>query len=348
MGAYVNFYNWLIRKLWEQRGEAGASEGEFTKEELEILGEDTGEEEEPASGEAGEEEEPGEGEAGEEEEGESGEDAEEEETAVPQSRFDEVYGQAKESQRKLDLLQRLGPDEYYKIYPDEKPKTEGSRGAEKTTITEPVQDRVLSFQESQAMIIDGGEHHGQTLGELYKENPIAAQDIYLNYRDEQRAAIEQKKASAATQKQVIETELNEFSGGIAKQMFEKELDALSDGEAKKVDEVITSVMDWMEKSGRFHYKLEDAFMIMNKDDLLAGAKSDGAKALIKQLKVGSTPSVKANKGSGGKKTGYEAYGSMSRDELAAKVDDMSDAEFVTFSNKAPQSLKDKFGDIPWV
>jgi hypothetical protein len=345
MGVLKRFFGWTIRLLREQRGEAG--EGEFTKEELEILGEDTGEEEEPGKGvQEEEQEEPGEG--VQEEEGEQGEAAEEDEGAVPQARFDEVYGQSKENERKLDLIKRLGPDEYYKLYPDEKPDAQGSRGDEKTTITEPAQDRVLSFQEVQGMVIDGGAYDGRTLGDLYKDNPIAAQDIYLNYRDEQRAAIDKKNASAEAIRQAAEEETNAFTTSIAKQMFEKDIDALSAEESKKVEKIVLDVMDWINQPGHYGYKLEHAFLIMHKDDLLAGAKSDGAKALVKQLKGGSTPSVKANKGSGGKKTGYEAYEEMDRNQLAARIEGMTDAEFEKFSANAPQSLKDKLEDIPWV
>lgn len=332
--------------------------GDFTAEELSILGEEPPEEtvEQPPADDQGgaaaeAEKEPVEGEpkgdeppAGDEPAGEA-----EDEQPVPQARFNEVYGQAKEAQRKLDLFKRLGPDEYYKIYPDEAPKpaANAAKPDRTATVGQPAADRVLSFSEAQNMIIDGGRYDGQRLGDVYKEDPIAASDIYLNYRDEQKTAIESAKATEASRKQEIETELNQFSGSIAKQMFAKEPSALTESEAKKVDDVVVTVLDWMEQTGRYRYKLEDAFMIMSKDDLLAAAKSEGAKAIINQLKGGSTPSVKSNKGSGGRKSGFEAYESMSRDQMATRIADMSDAEFQSFSNKAPQSLKDKFSDIAW-
>lgn len=198
------------------------------------------------------------------------------------------------------------------------------------------------------MVIQGGKYDGQTLGELYKEDPVAAQDIYLNYRDEQKDAISQKKDKAEKIKQETDAELDSFSSGIAKDLFEKEdVSSLTPDEGKKVDEVVNSVLDWMDQTGRFHYKLEDAFMIMNKDDLIAGAKSDGAKALIKNLKEGSTPSIKANKGTGGKKIGYEAYGEMTQEEMASKIDAMGDVEYESFRKNAPKSLKDKYPGVDW-
>jgi hypothetical protein len=343
----LNFIRWSIRLLRDQRGEAGE---EFTPEELAILGET--DESAEGTGETQETESTTEGEGTEAEseteqttEAEGAEEttATEEAGTVPQDRFDKVYGESKESQRKLDLMTRLGREEYYKVYPDEKP-----HGADDLARMGPKYDRVTRFSDAQSMVIEGGQYAGMTLGEVYKTDPMAAQDMYLDYRDDQRSASDKRATDASVQKTAVETELTDFSAGIAKEMFEKESDALSTEEGTKVDGVVQTVIDWMEKSGRFNYKLEDAYLIMNKDDLLAGAKSDGAKALVAQLKAGSTPAIQANKGSAGRPSGYAAYESMDRNELASKIESMTDAQFTTFSKDAPQSIKDKFSEIPWV
>jgi hypothetical protein len=270
-----------------------------------------------------------------------------------QNRINKLTLDSKESQRKLDLMTRLGREGYYKVYPDEKP------AAAATPDLKPKEDRAIRFSDAQSMVIDGGQYAGMTLGDVYKTDPMAAQDMYLDYRDEQRASIDRKAADESERLTESQTELNSFSAGIAKEMFDKtttfKFEAsgnmssadLSVDENSKVQGFVRSLMDWMDETNRGGNSLSDALYLMTRDDQIADAKSDGAKALVAQLKAGSTATVKANKGSGGKKSGYDAYESLDRDGLAAKIEGMSDAAFVKFSKDAPQSIKDKFADIPW-
>lgn len=330
---------------------------EFTAEELEILGEaepqdegpETPETDEEAAGEAeGQETETEQSTDDETEAGEAEEESEEEaeeQGPVPQDRFNQVYGRAKETERKLDLLKRLGPEEYYKVYPDERPADSGGDKPGEGDVTEQPANRVPTFSECQSMTIQGGAYDGQTLGDLYRTDPMAATDMYLAYRDEQRDAIAAKAADEEKVKQEAAAEIDAFESKLAVEMFGKEKAQLGTDESKKIEAAVDSIQSWMQEQDGWGYKLEHAWLIMNHEKLLAGAKSEGAKAFANQLKGGSTPSVRANRGSGGKKTGFEAYEQMSRNELAATIEGMSDSQFAAFEAKAPQSLKDKYPDI---
>ena len=79
----------------------------------------------------------------------------EDDAPVPLKRFNKVYGEMKTQTEKFDLYKRLGPDKYYDIYPDEKPKEE------------PAPEVPASISEAASMVINGGPYDGQTLGDSF-------------------------------------------------------------------------------------------------------------------------------------------------------------------------------------
>lgn len=350
----------LIFKLREERGDVG----DFTKEELSILGEDEEEEyvpsddsdatddqvettgygeEEVLEGDKDEEEEEGEPE-GEDEPSEEEESGEEEEIPKVQRRINELVGKAGEAERKLELYKTLGPEGYYKMYPAEKP--EEFKGAEPAVSRH--QGKVLSFTEAANMKVIGGAYDGQTLAEVKAENPEDALDLYLDWRDQQKEIINQTRVKDESLKQEVDKELTDFGNNLAKDLFGKKArDELDNTQTKKVESIISGILDWMQETDRFNYKLEDAYFILNKDDLINGAKGQAVSAMISKLKENSGPVVEAKKGSSQAKTGYEAAENMSSDELAEKISTMADSEFERFRKNAPQSLKVKFPSMAW-
>lgn len=324
----------------------------FTPEELAILGEvedeagETSEEqgektEQEAEGEASEEEKGELKEAAEEGEEKTAEEEEEQEDArIPQSRLNEVVAQREEAKQKLDLFKRLGPDKYYEVYPDEKPKEtdEGTKA--------PPLSRIPSMKEAGNMIVKGGEYDGKTLAEVYEVDSLAATDLYIAFREEQREQARSQEQEQTKLKEESERELNRFSQNLCQELYEKDIDALSDDEGKEIDKIIQSVLDWMEETGRGGGKVEDAYWLMNKDRILADAKEKGVKSFVKTLQKKTVPNVKGNKG-GGAKTGYEAYEGMSENQLAETVANMSDPQFEKFRKDAPESFKKKFPGVDW-
>jgi hypothetical protein len=257
-----------------------------------------------------------------------------------QKRINKLTWERRETERKLDLLKRLGPDKYFEVYPDEKPKDSPPPQTAKV-------DRVLSFSEALNLRVNGGTYDGKTLAEVYQENPVIATDMYIDLRDKQRDAIAQANMSQVKLREESEKEITTFSRTLSKEMFEKDFETLTEDDGKRIEVVIADVLDWMEKTGRGGGRIEDAYFLMNKENLIKNAKSDGAKSLVKNLKQGSVASVKGQKDGAAKKTGYEAYDGMSDNQFRATINSMTDKTYRDFINKAPQSLKEKFPKVDW-
>lgn len=266
---------------------------------------------------------------------------EEEETPKVQKRIDRLTWERKETERKLDLLKRLGPERYFEVYPDERP-------ADAKPVQQPVRtDRVLSFSEAQQLRVNGGTYNGRTLAEVYTEDPTMAFDMYLDLRDKQKYAIDQANMSQVKLREESEKEITTFTRSLSKEMFEKELETLSEEDSQRIETVISDVLSWMEKTGRGGGRIEDAYFLMHKENLLKNAKSEGAKSLAKNLQKGSVSTVKGQKDGKAAKTGYEAYESMTENQMRATVNSMTDKQYKDFVNKAPQSLKAKFPKVDW-
>jgi len=313
-----DFLNFLLRILRDQRGELGdelqeevgaseETEGPETEEELE----DQGESERVASETEGDDD---------------GNDA-----PVPLKRFNQVYGEMKTTTEKFDLFKRLGPDKYYDVYPDEKPEKE----------PEEVPETPVSISEAANMVINGGPYDGQTLGEVSKTDPLSAMAMYDEYRAEQRTKIEDDKRL----KTEAEQEETDFKSEQAKGMFEKEYSTLSTVEQDKIDEIISSALGWMKKTGRGWGNLFDAHYLMNRDADIATAKGDAAASTVNAITRGAVQSISGTKGSA--QTGYGAYINLSRDQMADKLGSMSESDKAAFYEKAPANVKAKFPDLPW-
>ena len=67
---------------------------------------------------------------------------------------------------------------------------------------------------------------------------------------------------------------------------------------------------------------------------------------VEQLKKQTVAHVDGGKG-GRTETGFGAYLSMTPDQLAAKVDDMTEAEFKQFKKDATPEFKKKYPGIDW-
>lgn len=328
--------NFLRATISNEIGAAGDEE-EFSDEEKAILGE---KDEEEVSEKEGEKDEKGEEEAEEEKEEEEEKEVEEEKETkgpIPYERFKEKLDRANEAdelETKLDLL-RTNPEEYYKTYPEEK----GEEEAEEDKLTP-------SFKDAAGLVVKGGDYDGKTLAEVHAEDPFAAMDFYYNYRDGLRE--EERKRTDSESKLLAdsETEVNAFSTSMAKEMFEvDDLGKLDEEQGKKISGIIDSVIKWMGETGRGGAKLEDAYFLMHKDKILNDAKGKGIAGLIKSTQD-HVSSIDSKKDTGGK-SGYEADIHLTADQLADKLEAMSEAESMKYLEKAPQKLRDKFPSVAW-
>lgn len=293
---------------------------DFTKEELDTLGEETEEkgqetQDQETTGEEQESETEQSTETAETEE----EQAEEEENLVPQSRVDQIVREREDLKRKNDLLKR-DPDAYQKLYPDE---FEEEETEQKVT---PIKD----------FVIQDGPYEGKSLSELYGIDPIAANTIHFNLLEEQKAEKDQR---ANLEKQ-SQKELDEFSDTMAQEMFGKKVDELPEKDGKQIDDVINRVLDWMSETGRGGGNVADAYKLMNFDKILTNAAEKGVKSLIDKSSTGvKTVSTKKDTET---KSGYDKFSDYTAEQLAAHLDNLTDAEADKFVKDAPQELKDKF------
>lgn len=265
----------------------------------------------------------------------------EKDKGVPQERFDKVYGKAKAAERKLDEFKRLGPDAYYKLYPDEKPD-------DLDTDDEDDEEGLdLSDQDAGALIVRGGKYNGMTLREVYAEDPAEATFLHNQYLASQRDEAVRAKADQERLRQESENEVRSFDSTLAADAFGKELDDLEKEELKQVIAVRDEVLDFMEKTGRGGGIIADAFFLMNKDNLLNAAANKGVKSLLESLKNSDgVTSISSNKTTG-KAKGYAAYTNMSREAIADKLEEMTEEQQDSFLAKAPAEFKKKFPDLPY-
>lgn len=271
----------------------------------------------------------------EEKEEESEEVAEAEEEPVDQrsssqKRIDELTARSKTAEEKLDLLRR-DPEKYYQQYPDDRPQQVPARPAGKP--------------DPMNMFVTGVEgYEGRTLEELGRDEPFLAMQILQRYNDEQRQIEEQASRDKMHAEEAARKELGEFYDSIVAEMFPGE--EIGEAQSEKVNAEINKTLEWMEKTGRGGYRVQEAYFIMTRDERERKAKVAGAQGVVKQLTKGAPPSVNTNKSSG-VPSGYSGFIDKSPDEISTWLDNASEKEFAEFLAKAPKELRDKLPGMPW-
>ncbi len=260
---------------------------------------------------------------------------------IPLARFKKIYYQAKgkeETETKLNLFKTLGAEKYYEVYPDEKPAD-----------FKPVErkaDPPQSTAEIYKLTVTGGQYDGWTVADVAKEDPVAAQVMVNDYLESKRATAEAQRRQNEEGLRLKTEEGNRFKWERAKEFFGKEKD-YTEEEIKKVNEAYNNLGNWMRSNKKLHYSLEDAYRLMNHDEIIKKATVKAAQEALKTATDKKViPSIGNGDGSAGL-TGFEAVMAMSEDALTKHIDKMSDAEFAKFSKDAPKALKDKFPSLPW-
>jgi hypothetical protein len=260
---------------------------------------------------------------------------------IPLARFKKIYYQAKgkeETETKLNLFKTLGAEKYYEVYPDEKPAD-----------FKPVErkaDPPHATADIYKMTVTGGQYDGWIVADVAKEDPIAAQVMVNDYLESKRTAKATEERKQEEFNKNFTAEKNAFLFERAKELFGKDKDYTPE-EIKQVNDVYGVLSKWMIANKKSHYKMEDAYLLMNKDEIIKKTKVTATKEALKTATDKKViPSIGNGDGSAGL-TGFEAAMAMSEDALAKHIDKMSDAEFAKFSKDAPKALKDKFPSLPW-
>jgi hypothetical protein len=265
---------------------------------------------------------------------------------IPPKRFSEVYREAKEGERtkeKFDLYKRLGPEAYYKAFPDEKPQEE-TAPAERPSPRQPNVDiGALKVIYPDNVPPDQRIHEGMTLRELYSVDPVMATQLQNGFLDQQRREAEAEVSKTETFRKEASAEIETFAGSIATELFGKEAKALSKEEEGKVAGTIQSVLDWMSKTHRGGGIIADAYKLMTMEEKLNNAKTKTATAVVDSLRktpvghIGSGPSTQA----------ADNFESMTETQLSETVSEMSDSKKEEFYKKASPALRKKFPSWPW-
>jgi hypothetical protein len=269
------------------------------------------------------------------------EETEEEVKTPTQKRIDKLIWEKNETERKFNLLQRLGPDAYYKAYPEERP----------ADYVDPNQIQPEQQEEDYARIVNAtvlvGKFKGYTISDMMASGDpemTTAAHVLINrqlvWEQNQRAAV----SNAETRRlQDASTEIGVFAGSIAKELFDKDASTLSEDEGKKVDQAISETLDWMKKTNRGGGFIADAYRLMTMDKKLNDAKTKGATKFVESLRKEPVGHV----GGGGGTHAADNFDSMSEKQLAETVDKMGDDKKEAFYKNASPALRRKYPSWPW-
>jgi hypothetical protein len=265
----------------------------------------------------------------------------EKENLIPQAEFDRRYAgwktKEREYQEKIDLLQR-DPNAYYAKYPNERPATPQA----------PVPSEVPTFQQCLTAPITDGPYKGYKLGDLWgSDDPqvrAAAVDIYNNYRDVVQGQINERQTQTKTKEEQLQSQVQEehdtFYKERAQELFGKDTAALTEDEKGKISQLVEDLLDQMESLGV--YRLESAYKLATLDERLRTAQGQSIKAVIDSIRKGSHTSTEAKKTGTGSADVYERMSDLNEEELARKLEKLSEQEQETFWKKAPKEFRNKF------
>lgn len=265
-------------------------------------------------------------------------------TKIPLERWRKFYAKAKdvergqaESQRKLNLFKELGADRFYELYPEEKPAGHKPAAREEQTPTIPAN--------MGAMVVQGGPYNGQTLNEVYQQDPAYATSMQNQYLDGQREKVTSVTKMREDMKREADTEITAFSDQLSTDIFGKKAGELSKEEGAKIAESIQATLDWMARTKRGAGIIADAYFLMNRENILKAAHEKGGKAALASLTKPAIASIDTGGGKG--PVGMDAFEAMTSDQLASKVEGMTEKEYAKFLKDAPASLKTKHPGLPW-
>jgi uncharacterized ferredoxin-like protein len=79
--------------------------------------------------------------------------------------------------------------------------------------------------------------------------------------------------------------------------------------------------------------------------MLEEASKRAAQGVVNHLTQGTVKTVSSR--GGGVATGWDAYAGMTPEQLADRMEGMSEKDALKFMKEAPQHIRDKFPSVPW-
>lgn len=308
MGEFIKS---IIDVFKNEHGEVVVEDSELSKEELAIIdGEEAVKPDEepdpdPDKGETGETHKP------------------DKDNLISQADFDKRTGEIRTKAEERLTLFRRDPEEFYKEFPDERPK-------------EP--PAPLDWDK---LNVTGGQYHGKTLKEVYDVDPEAARALDASFTQAEREETERTEQEGLDK---ANAEIAEFGAGIAQDLFGKT--DLTESERAKVDAEVQTTLSWMKEHKRGGGVMIDGYYLMHRETDQSLARGEGAEALIKSVETGVVRRITSSVDAG-ELSGYESDMAMSADQLSDKIDGMTDAAMMSYLADAPDDMKKKYPDLPW-
>lgn len=254
-----------------------------------------------------------------------------------QKRFDKLTWEKRETERKLDLITRMGPKAYYEAFPEERP-AHFKPEAEKPAAEKPI--------DYKSLVVEGGAYNGYRLVDLIAsadvDARIAGQEMLTEFKIQQATSRYEKQAKEKAIDAAYSNELTSFKMSRAKELFSKEKDFTKE-EIAQVDTLSEQVAKWMLDNNKISYSIEDAFFIMNKDKLLTDAATRGVKSTVASLNKKGAAHI-----GGGPSAGTSPYdGIKTETDLQKYLTGKSESEIEAFYADKKNSLRKKFPSLPW-
>ena len=279
-------------------------------------------------------------------------------TRIPATRWKSLYRDYQDSKReaqtkqeKFDLFRQLGAEEYYRIYPAEKP--EGWK---------PKEERATPVQTGQVdplkLVFNAQDpnhpYNGITLEQIKEQDPFFANVLYNDWRDAQRAEADKARQVEDNTRAQEASEANSFGLDRANEFISelypttKSYDDLTEAQQKVIDGKVTAlgekVVQWQSKTRRLHLSFNDAYKIMTHDESIKKAKELGARSTIDSLtQKKGVASIDTGKGALERDNSYSAMEKWTDDQLMKHIDGLNEAAYKKFEKEAPPAILKRCG-----
>jgi len=274
-----------------------------------------------------------------------------------EARIKELTWEKESTKRELELIKTLGVDKYYELNPDKAPEgykpLQGKEQATPDQSPGTIQD--TSPASAAKLLVNSGEYEGKTLEEVKEIDPIAAADLYINWKMEIERSNEKVRADQAKQSDLeveeakqAERDIDTFKETLAKNHYGKEaVSNLSSEELNGVESALSQVLEFIKDPKNGTTNLMVAYRNVFHEKIIRDALKSGAKGLGDKLKQGPTKTVHGGAGDRPAGNRWESFEQMSENQMVNNMNGMSEKNYASFIKEAPQSLKDKFPSVDW-
>lgn len=266
---------------------------------------------------------------------------------IPPKRFKEIYHGAKEGERtkeKFDLFKRLGPEGYYKAFPEEKPADYVDPNQKAPVQQQKVVDvGGLRLTYPPEIPQDQRAYEGMTLREIYEVDPVYATQLQTDYHRNAEREVEQRTTAEQTRVKESQREILTFGRSISQELFSKDANDLKDNEVEQVDEVIKKTLEFMKTTKRGGGIIADAYHLMTLESTINDTKTKTAKGVVDSLRRQPVGHINGGPGS----VAADNFEALTESQLAETVDKMSDEKKADFYSKASLALRKKYPSWPW-